>query len=265
MRTDIDDLWEEPVEFDLSFKTIPYARPVNVVATVDFGARINTQQCVSLVSGTSFRASPLSAVTTRPYSRGKNRLPTAQIFDSGMIGFMGAAHISMILFQVHVLRLILSDIAIEKSARMLPTRIFINNIISSGSYFPIDRARFEKGDASVVKQEKSFSGVIYPMHPPGCQKPISITIFGTGKFIISKMNPLSERNSFIHILEVLQRNRNTEEKIEIEKYCVEKLTKALQTGRGVGYDQVEGSRCQFAKMVFERAASKIKNKKLRTK
>lgn len=259
--SDIKAFWKNPVDVHLSAEDIPWPCARNIVATADLRHKIDMQQCVRSIGSTSFRASPLSADTIRTMTCGETILPTAQVFNS-VIVLMGSNSISTSLYVLHFLRFMLCNFVVDRRMRSNATRLFINNFVSSTSYKPLDVKNYEANDTtSVVKHKKSFSGVTHKPTLPGRPGTITLVVFETGKVNVMKLDPIRERDMFIHVVPILERNVLQTTTLPIANESVNRLRQILQQSSIPS----NISLCDFVKATFKTIRNEIEEKNKRQK
>jgi len=229
MPVSLDDLWffNEPIHPFLSIEEISWPNAENMVSTVFFNTKINLNRLVGLVGAVSYRSPKLTAVTIRFHEHGAARAPSAQIFGSGMVVYMGATSETITLYYVHITRIIFSQLGLEQEPRN--GRLFTQNMVYSGCHHRcLDIVNFEKHDRiGTVSSNKSFPGIVYLAKPPGCSNELSFSLFESGRYNVMKLHPDEMYTGFFHVLRVLQRNSSDRNIREHSRRCVEAVRKAL--------------------------------------
>lgn len=209
MPVSLDDLswFDEPVDPFLSIISIPWPKAENFVSTVFFNTDIPLRKLVGAVGAVSFRSPKLTAVTIRFHNRGLARAPSAQIFGSGMVVYMGATSEMNTLFYVHKTRVILHQLNLKTEPRN--GRLFVQNMVWSGCFYKcLNIDDFEKnGDRTgIVYSSRSFPGIVYMTKPPYSSTMLSFSLFKSGRYNVMRLLPDELYTAFFPVMRVLQRN-----------------------------------------------------------
>lgn len=204
---DIDEFCVEPVDVYLSQSSISWPMTENQVVTVFYNTVIPLKQFVALCPCTSHLSKRLTAVTVRFASSCPGRAPSAQVFGSSMVVFMGATDERITLYYVHQLRKILSKLNLPRPPRN--GRLFSQNKVCSGCYdYCLDLENFEKENRlNVVGDKSSFPGIVFMVPLPGSKRKLSLSLFSTGKYNIMGVYQDQAIRGFTYVLEILRRNR----------------------------------------------------------
>jgi TATA-box binding protein (TBP) (component of TFIID and TFIIIB) len=226
----LDDLgfFDEPIDPFLSIESIPWPKSENRVITVYFNAKIPLNKLVGIVGPVSYRSPKLTAVTIRFHNQGDERAPSAQVFGSGMVVYMGATSEMITLYYVHLTRAIFSQLGLEQEPRN--GRLFTQNMVYSGCFYKcLNIKDFEKEEDRIgmVSSNKSFPGIVYMIKPPGCTNMLSFSLFETGRYNVMRLHPDELYTGFFPILRVLQRNSSDSNTRAYAKRRVEAVRSAL--------------------------------------
>lgn len=209
MPVSLDDLsfFDVPVDPFLSIKSVPWPKAENFVSTVYFNTEIPLKRLVGIVGAVSYRSPKLTAVTIRFHNRGMARAPSAQMFGSGMVVYMGATSEMNTLYYVHLTRVILSQLGLKNEPRN--GLLFVQNMVWSGCFYRcLNIADFERnGDRTgIVYSSKSFPGIVYMTKPPYCSTTLSFSLFQSGRYNVMRLLPDELYTGFFPVMRVLQRN-----------------------------------------------------------
>lgn len=230
MPVSLDDLsfMEEPVDPFLSIVSIPWPKWENCVSTVFFNTDIPLKKLVGAVGAVSYRSPKLTAVTIRFFSRGAARAPSAQVFGSGMVVYMGATSEMNTLYYVHMTRIIFSQMNLNQEPRN--GRLFVQNMVWSGCFYKcLNIDDFEsKGDRiGIVSSNKSFPGIVYMTKPPNCSTMLSFSLFKTGRYNVMRLLPDELYTGFFPVMRVLQRNSSDTNTRAYAKRRIDAVRKAI--------------------------------------
>lgn len=209
MPVSLDDLsfFSLPIDPFLSIPSIPWPKSENRVITTYFNAEIPLRRLVGKLGAVSYRSPKLTAVTIRFHNIGEVRAPSAQVFGSGMVVYMGATSEMITLYYVHLTRIIFSQLGLSQEPRN--GRLFTQNMVWSGCFYKcLNIDNFERGGdrIGIVCSNKSFPGIVYMIKPPGCSNTLSFSLFKTGRYNVMRLHPDELYTGFFPILRVLQRN-----------------------------------------------------------
>ncbi len=241
MPVSLDDLtfFDEPVDPLLSAASVPWPTAQNFVSTVFFNADIPLKRLVGAVGAVSYRSPKLTAVTIRFHSRGPARAPSAQVFGSGMVVYMGATSEMITLYYVHLTRVIFSQLDLKQEPRN--GRLFVQNMVWSGCFYKcLNIDNFERnGDRTgMVSSSKSFPGIVYMTKPPNCSTTLSFSLFKTGRYNVMRLLPDELYTGFFPVMRVLQRNSSDLNIGSYAKRRIDAVRKAI-TERNSDEDLIE--------------------------
>lgn len=222
------DFFDEPVDPFLSIESIPWPKSENRVITVYFNTKIPLNKLVGIVGPVSYRSPKLTAVTIRFHNQGDERAPSAQVFGSGMVVYMGATSEMITLYYVHLTRIIFSQLGLEQEPRN--GRLFTQNMVYSGCFYKcLNIKDFEREEDRIgmVSSNKSFPGIVYMTKPPGCSNMLSFSLFETGRYNVMRLHPDELYTGFFPIFRVLQRNSSDTNTRAYAKRRVEAVREAL--------------------------------------
>jgi TATA-box binding protein (TBP) (component of TFIID and TFIIIB) len=230
MPVSLDDLsfFKEPVDPCLSIESIPWPKAENYVITVYFNRKIPLNRLVGIVGPVSFRSPKLTAVTIRFHNKGDERAPSAQVFGSGMVVYMGATSEMITLYYVHLTRLIFSQLGLDSEPRN--GQLFIQNMVYSGCFYKcLDIRNFESEEDRIgtVSSNRSFPGIVYMIKPPNCSNTLSFSLFETGRYNVMRLHPDELYTGFFPTLRVFQRNSSDNNTRAYAKRRIEAVKQAL--------------------------------------
>lgn len=203
----------------------------NQVVTVFYNTSIPLKQLVALQPQTSHLSKRLTAVTVRFVTSCPGRAPSAQVFGSGMVVFMGATDEPIIQLYAHELCRIFERL--DTPSRPRSGRLFSQNKVCSGCYdYCLDLDNFEKENRlNVVGDRSSFPGIVYMVTLPGCDQKLSFSLFSTGKFNVMGVYQDQAIRGFTYMLKILKRNR-IDGNIRMKAYRnIKKIKAALENKR----------------------------------